>query len=206
MDSSEFRRGNLSHSAKLIIVSAPSGAGKTTLCDLLLRDFPQIQLSISATTRPKRPYEKEGVHYHFLTPEEFQKRVKAGAFVEHAVVHGNHYGTLKSTVEDTLKKDQPLLFDIDVQGAMSLKKLYPTQCLLLFILPPSLESLEQRLVGRGSDTGRSIETRLNNAYNELEWSKSFDHQIVNDQLEKAYAQMKEIVIKACRLSPKKASP
>ena len=193
----------MSLKGKLFIVSAPSGAGKTTLCDMLIQDFSDVKLSISATTRPKRPYEVDGVHYHFLTPEEFQRRIDKKDFVEWAEVHGNRYGTLKTTIDQALAKGHSLLFDIDVQGAMSLKKLFPEQCVLIFILPPSMETLQTRLEGRKGESGGAIETRLQNAYNELEWSQKFDYQIVNDQLERAYGQMKEIVKASCRPVHKK---
>ena len=107
---------------RLIIISAPSGAGKTTLCDMLIKEFPQISLSISTTTRPKRPNEQEGTHYHFVTAEEFQKKIDHGDFAEWAEVHGNRYGTSKTTIEAALKQGKNVLFDIDVQGAMNLKK------------------------------------------------------------------------------------
>lgn len=183
---------------RLLIVSAPSGAGKTTLCELLIRDYPQIRLSISTTTRPRRPYEVEGVHYFFVSPEEFQRRIDAGEFAEWAEVHGNRYGTARKSVDGFLAEGKHVLFDIDVQGAMSLQKLYAERVVLIFIHPPSMETLESRIRGRKGDSPASIERRLQNAYNELGWSRKFDYQILNDDLAKAYAQLKEIVKNECR--------
>ncbi len=182
---------------RLIIVSAPSGAGKTTLCERLIKDFPRIALSISTTTRSIRPYEKPGVHYHFVTPEQFARKIEAGEFAEWAEVHGRRYGTDRQVVESLLQSGKHVLFDIDVQGAMSLKKQYGNRTILVFIEPPSLQVLEERLRNRKGDSSQSIETRLANAYSELEWSRKFDYQIVNDDLEKAYRQLREIVEREC---------
>lgn len=184
---------------RLIILSAPSGAGKTTLCKKLLTDFPdRIRKSISTTTRPKRPDEVDGRHYHFVTVEEFEKRVTAQSFAEWAHVHENRYGTLKSNIEAGLKSGTHLLFDIDVQGAMGLKKIYGARTLLIFILPPSMEELRQRLQARAGDTPASIETRLRNAYNEVGWSGKFDYQILNQDLDRAYQELKDIIQRECR--------
>lgn len=182
---------------RLLIVSAPSGAGKTTLCERLIAEFPQVCLSISTTTRPIRHYEKEGVHYHFVTPEEFQKKVDKGDFAEWAEVHGKRYGTDRKVIDDCLKAGMNVLFDIDVQGAMNLKQQYGNRTVLIFIEPPSLQELETRLRNRKGDSSTSIETRLRNAYNELQWSRKFDYQIVNDDLERAYRQLREIVEREC---------
>jgi guanylate kinase len=192
-----FVSSKKSKQPKLIVVSAPSGAGKTTLCEMLIKEFPNIGLSISMTTRQKRPYEKDGVHYRFVEKSEFKKMIAKGLFAEYAEVHDHLYGTPKTEIESKLSKGLHVLFDIDVQGAMNLKKQYKDRVLLLFIHPPSMKALHDRLVQRKGDSGTSIETRLQNAYNELEWSKSFDYQIVNDDLNQAYQQLKEIVTKEC---------
>jgi guanylate kinase len=165
---------------------------------MLLKDFKNIALSISTTTREKRPYEKEGVHYHFVTIGEFEKKAARNEFAEWANVHGNRYGTAKSTIERYFKEGKHILFDIDVQGAMSLRKQYPNQSLLIFIRPPSMEALKERLVGRRGDSEQAIETRLKNAYDELECAKSFDYQITNDDLQTAYRQLRQIVEKECQ--------
>lgn len=183
---------------RLIVVSAPSGAGKTTLCEKLIADFPNIVLSISSTTRAKRPQEQEGVHYHYLTPTAFQEKIDAGEFAEWAEVHGKRYGTAKSTIDQNLRQGKHTLFDIDVQGAMSLRKAYGTRVLLIFIHPPSLETLEQRLIKRQGDSSASIETRLRNAYDELRWSEKFDHQILNDDLTRAYRELRGIIERECQ--------
>jgi guanylate kinase len=182
---------------RLIVISAPSGAGKTTLCEMLLKEFSSIALSISTTTRPRRPNEKEGVHYHYVTKDQFQKKIDHGDFAEWAEVHGNRYGSSKTTIEENLKKGKHVLFDIDVQGAMSLLKAYGDRVLLIFIHPPSMQELEQRLVNRKSDSAATIEKRLENAYSEVQWSEKFDYQILNDDLVKAYQSLKKIFQKEC---------
>ena len=124
---------------RLIVISAPSGAGKTTLCEMLIKEFSdQVGLSISMTTRPKRPTETDGIHYHFVTPEKFQQSVTKGELAEHAQVHGNLYGTPKSEIDKHLGAGRNVLFDIDVQGAEALKRLFPSQTVVVFIFPPSI--------------------------------------------------------------------
>ncbi len=183
---------------RLIILSAPSGAGKTTLCERLILEDPSVRLSVSTTTRAKRSYEKEGTHYHFVTPAVFFRKIKEGEFAEWAEVHGNHYGTSKKTIEAFLKQGKNVLFDIDVQGALSLSALYPKRVLLIFIHPPSMQILEERLRNRDSDSFESIETRLENAKKEISFSRQFQYQIVNDELERAYAELSKIVERECR--------
>lgn len=182
---------------RLIVISAPSGGGKTTLCRMLLEKFPTIVRSVSTTTRPKRPKEVDGVSYHFVTPTRFQEKIDAGDFAEWAEVHGNRYGISKKTIDDALAKGKHVLFDIDYQGALSLRKAYGERTLLLFILPPDMETLEKRLRERGSDPTHSIETRLQNAYNELGWSEKFDHRLVNDDLNQTFQELSRIVQKEC---------
>jgi guanylate kinase len=178
---------------KLIVISAPSGAGKTTLCQKLLADFPQLVLSISSTTRAPRGQEKHGVEYFFLTSEEFEKQIQAGRFAEWAKVHGNYYGTSKDVIEKASAEGKSVLLDIDVQGAASLRKAYPGQICCIFIAPPSLEELEQRLRSRGTDTEETIQKRLKNAQKEMSESKSFHHVIVNQDLQRAYSELRAIV-------------
>ncbi|MCB0405331.1 MAG: guanylate kinase, partial [Bdellovibrionales bacterium] len=145
---------------RLIVVSAPSGAGKTTLCKMLLKEFPAITLSISATTRPIRPNEKDGRDYLFLSTEQFERMRAAGEFAEWARVHNNLYGTPKKNIDDALSAGKHVLFDIDIQGADSLRKQYPDRVLLVFIHPPSMGELAKRLKDRSSDSSEAIETRL----------------------------------------------
>lgn len=164
---------------------------------MLLKSFSNLALSISTTTRPIRPGEKNGVHYFFVSPEEFQKKIDAGDFAEWAEVHGNRYGTSKSTIENLFQQGKNVLFAIDVHGAMNLAKLYPSRTVLIFLHPPSMEILEERLRQRKGETAASIEKRLRNAYNELEWSKKFQYQVLNDKLDRAFEDLKAILQKEC---------
>ena len=178
---------------RLIVVSAPSGAGKTTLCDRLIRDFSQLRLSISSTTRAPRGQEKHGVAYFFLTKEEFQKQIREDRFAEWAEVHGNFYGTSKDFIDSMFKQGHSVLLDIDVQGAASLRHSYPDCCSTVFIAPPSLAVLEARLRARGTETEESIRKRLINAQSEMSEMPKFDCSIVNDELDHAYSRLKSWV-------------
>lgn len=189
---------SLHNQPRLVVLAAPSGAGKTTLCEMLLKEFPKFTLSISTTTRGKRPNEEAGTHYHFVTREEFQKKIDLGDFAEWAEVHGNRYGTSKSVIDAALKQGKHLLFDIDVQGAMSLQKHYGNRVLLIFIHPPSMAILEKRLRDRKGDSPEAIEKRLQNAYNEVAWSQKFQYQLTNDDLPKTYSELKKIIEKECQ--------
>jgi guanylate kinase len=186
--------------SKLLIISAPSGAGKTTLCHRLLRDFPELVLSISSTTRAPRGQEKHAREYHFLTREKFETEIQAGRFAEWALVHGNYYGTSKDVIEETFAQGKSVLLDIDVQGAASLRKSYPEASYLVFVSPPSIEILEQRLRGRGTDSEETIQKRLKNARDELSRSPEFDRTIINDHLEKAYKELHTLTEQLLRKS------
>lgn len=177
----------------LIIVSAPSGAGKTTLCKMLLKEFSEIELSISCTTRQPRSGEKHGVDYLFLKQPEFQQIVIDNGFAEWAQVHGNFYGTSKESIENAFSRGKSLLLEIDVQGAKSLKSAYPAQCLTIFISPPSLEELERRLRDRKTESAETLQERMNNAKKEMQESSFYDHVIVNSDLNRAYQELKQIV-------------
>lgn len=172
-----------STSSKLFVVSGPSGAGKGTLVALARGRMPQLGLTVSATTRSPRPGEVDGVDYHFLSPDEFQRRVDVGEFVEWAHVHGNCYGTLVSEVEDRLSSGKSVILEIDVQGALQVKDRFP-DAVLIFIKPPSLEVLRDRLVGRGTETSDSVELRLANARHELDLADRYDEVLVNDDLDR----------------------
>lgn len=176
-----------------LVLSAPSGAGKSTLVARLRAEFPGFAYSISCTTRAPRQGEEDGVHYHFLTRETFISRRDAGYFAEWAEVHGNFYGTPKGPVEEMLCKGQDILFDIDVQGAMQLKRVFP-QALYVFILPPTREVLEQRLRGRGTDAEDVIAKRLKNALGELKEAANFDYLIINDDLEEAADELRAVYV------------
>jgi len=169
----------------IIILAAPSGSGKTTIAARLLEERPSISFSVSATTRAPRAHEKSGVHYHFLDGDEFEKRRQRGELLESEEVYpGCWYGTLKSEV-DKSSRHAPVLLDIDVMGAIRVKELYKDQCLALFIRPPSLDELKNRLSSRGTETDESLAERLGKASQELSVSDSFDFVVVNDKLEKA---------------------
>ena len=182
---------------KLIIISAPSGAGKTTLCKRLLSDLGNsVKLSISCTTRKPRGSEKNGVDYFFLTPEAFNNKRKQKEFAEWAEVHGAFYGTSRDFLETEMKNGFSILLDIDVQGAASLRDVYPEQCLTVFISPPNLEILEKRLRKRGTDTEETILKRLERAQNEMNEAPHFNKIILNDDLERAYSELKTLVYEA----------
>ena len=179
----------------LVIVSAPSGAGKTTLCARLLEDFPSIKLSISSTTRPPRGQEVHKKHYFFLTRPEFEAKIAAGGFAEWALVHNHYYGTSKETIETCFANNQNVLLDIDVQGSASLRASYPTRNLSLFISPPDLPTLEARLRGRGTDSEETILRRMKNAATEMNQAHLFDQLIVTDVFDVAYQKLFSAVSK-----------
>jgi guanylate kinase len=181
-------------SARLVILSAPSGAGKSTICRLLLERNPDFRVSISATTRAPRKTEKDGVHYFFLSEEEFFRKVKNDEFLEHEEVHGNYYGTLKSSVNALMDKGYTVLFDIDVNGALQIKKQHP-DAMLVFIRPPSLEELKRRLRNRQTDDEAEIQHRLERL--PLEYAKAalFDYDIVNDDLIATVDQIEQLIRK-----------
>ncbi len=189
----------------LIVVSAPSGAGKSTLCNKLLAETKDLVYSISCTTRKPRGQEQDGVAYHFLTDDEFVSRVENGDFLEHAIVHGNRYGTLRSTVEQALKQGKSIIMDIDVAGAAQVREIIkglPDANLIkgafvdIFITVPSIAELEARLNKRGEDTPEVIQKRLNNAKGEIARSNEYKYVVVNDDLERAYLELCKILSEA----------
>lgn len=181
----------------LYIVSAPSGAGKTSLVRALLEQDTSIRLSVSYTTRPARPGEEEGKHYHFVSREDFQQRLAHGDFLESAEVYGNYYGTSQSWVENQLQQGHDILLEIDWQGAQQVRKLMP-QATSIFILPPSLETLRQRLSNRGQDSQEIIDRRMHTAQDEVSHAPEFDYVIINDDFNTALQDLLAIA-RAARL-------
>ena len=181
----------------LIIVSGPSGSGKSTLIERLLAmgAWP-LRLSVSVTTRPKRPSEQDGVHYHFWTREQFDREVQAGGFLEWAEVHGNYYGTLKREVEPARARGDGVILDIDVNGRRQVKAQCP-DAVSIFIRTSSPEALERRLRERGTETEEAIQRRLQGAARELAQAQDYDHQVINDELDQAVADVRAIVGPLC---------
>ncbi len=177
---------------KIVVISAPSGSGKTTIAHQMLGRNLSLRFSVSATTRPMRQGEIDGEDYFFLTREEFERRVAAGEFVEWEEIYGNLYGTLQSEVDAALLLGQNLLFDVDVNGALSIKQKYP-EALLIFISAPSLEVLEQRLRARLTEDAETLSRRLERMPMELAKTKEFDHTVVNDVLARAVEEVQTIV-------------
>ena len=194
MIGSEYRRF-------VVVISGPSGAGKSSFVKALLGRYPRdLVYSVSATTRPQRAHETEGRDYFFLGREEFQRRVEAGEFIEHAEVHGELYGTLKSQTEAVLRSGRNVLLDIDVQGGRSVRRIYPDG-VFIFVLPPSLADLEERLRARGTDSEERIKLRLLNAEREIAIAREYDYAVVNDDLEDATRKVLAIIeAETCRAS------
>jgi guanylate kinase len=178
--------------ARVFVITGPSGVGKGTLIRGLMQRLAQLQLSVSATTRAPRPGERDGVDYHFLSAEEFERRVRAGEFVEHADYAGRRYGTLRGELEDRVDAGAPVVLEIEVQGARQVRRAMP-EALQVFIAPPSLDALRARLTGRGTDGDEEVQHRLEVAERELTARKEFAHVVVNDRLEDALDELTRIV-------------
>ena len=179
---------------KVIIVSAPSGAGKTTLVKHLLESFPQLEFSISATSRKPRQNEKDGIDYYFISVDEFKKKINNNEFIEWEEVYPNcYYGTLKSEIHRIWEKNKVVLFDVDVKGGINLKKIFNNNAISIFIAPPDLKTLEKRLINRGTETNESIKTRLEKASYEMNFKDKFDYIIINDNLDTAKQEIYSIV-------------
>lgn len=171
---------------KVVIISAPSGAGKTTLVKHLLEQFPQLEFSVSACSRPQRKNEINGIDYYFISVEEFQKKIKENQFIEWEEVYPNrYYGTLKTEIERIWNKNHIVLFDVDVKGGINLKKIFNDKAISIFIAPPSIEILKQRLETRGTENAENIKIRVEKAKYEMTFAKQFDYIIVNDNLNRA---------------------
>ncbi|MEE8335103.1 MAG: guanylate kinase [Candidatus Neomarinimicrobiota bacterium] len=180
----------------LIIISAPSGSGKTTVCRALQKRDPQVHFSVSFTTRAKRSNEIEGVDYYFIENDEFKIRIENNEFAEWEKIHGNfYYGTLANTLIRTIAEKKILLLELDVKGAMSIKKLYPDNTLTIFVVPPSMEELRTRLRNRGADSEERIAKRLARLIDEMDYKKYFDHSVVNLKVDDAVAEIFEILTK-----------
>jgi guanylate kinase len=178
----------------LIIISSPSGAGKTTLARCLLKEFSALRFSVSFTTRAPRVGEREGVDYHFVSPAEFAAMIERGEFAEWAEVHGNRYGTSRKVVEDALASGRDVVFDVDWQGGGELARQWPRDALRIFILPPDLAVLEDRLRRRATDAEEVIQRRLRMAIEELGHHDEYDHRIINEDREAAYAMLRAIYL------------
>jgi guanylate kinase len=176
----------------VFVITGPSGVGKGTLIRTLRERVPELELAVSATTRPPRPGETDRVDYHFLTDEEFEDRVEAGEFVEHARYSGRRYGTLRSELERRGAGGTPVLLEIEVQGARQVRQAMP-QAVQVFIAPPSEEALRARLIGRGTDSPEQVAARLGTAREELEAQGEFGHVVVNDRLEDAVAELEALI-------------
>lgn len=180
---------------KVIIFSAPSGAGKSTIVNHILGLHPELEFSISATSRAPRGQERHGIEYYFFTADEFRRMIEEDKFVEHEEVYpGSFYGTLKSEVERIWAKGHAIVFDIDVQGGVNLKRIFGDQAFSIFIQAPSVEVLRERLVGRGTDSEEAIERRVAKAASEMEFAAGkFDHVLINDDLQTAFAEAEAII-------------
>lgn len=193
-------RNERKSSALILILSAPSGAGKTTLCRKLEERNPHFYFSVSYTTRHPRPEEKDGRDYFFISREEFSKKIKKGFFAEWAEMHGALYGTSGDSLNEAIKKNQDVVLNIDVQGALQIKKKYP-EAVSIFIVSPTFDDLKARLKKRKTETKADIEKRLHHAKKEIEQSGQYDHKIVNRKLEEALGEIEEkIAIEKSKLN------
>ncbi|HED31483.1 MAG TPA: guanylate kinase [Prosthecochloris aestuarii] len=170
---------------KLIVFSAPSGTGKSTIAKRVLQLVDNLKFSVSATTRPMREAEVDGVNYHFLSRREFERKIEEGGFIEYEYFFGNYYGTLLETTRNAIDAGENLLLDLDVKGALNLKKHFPESSLLIFIRPPSMDILRQRLLQRESEDEETLNVRLERAAFELSQSSGFDREVINDDLDEA---------------------
>ncbi len=178
---------------KIIVICAPSGTGKSTLINRLKNELPSLKWSVSSTTRPRRENEVHGKDYFFISTPEFEKQIEEGNFIEWFKVHNDYKGTSKLFIDDGLRNSWTMLFDVDIQGADALKKIYGSTAQVIFIEPPSITELEKRLRERNTDTEEQIQLRIQNAKNELGRKNDYDHLILNDDIDKAYAQLKQAV-------------
>jgi len=198
MSNNDATRGSL------IIIAAPSGGGKTSLVNALLKSDPRLTLSISHTTRPARPGEKDGQHYHFIDEVEYERMVNDGEFLEHARVFDYHYGTSRNSVLSQLERGRDVILEIDWQGARQVRQSFP-DCCLIFIIPPSLGALKKRLTGRGQDSAKVIQRRMRDARAEISHWAEFDHLVVNDEFDVALEELAAIINNQRKGLPHKAN-
>ncbi len=176
-----------------IVLSAPSGTGKTTICREVVKRDKDVVYSVSVTTRPRRAGEVDGVDYFFIEEEEFLEKVKRKEFIEYAEVFGYYYGTPVSNVREAFDSSKDIIMDLDINGALNIKRLFPEDSVTIFLLPPNLKELERRLISRKRDPQRDMENRLERALKEVEFYKYYDYLIINDELEKAVSQVISII-------------
>ena len=193
----------MSDSGILFIVSAPSGAGKTSLLRKLVPADPRLQMSVSHTTRAMRPGEEDGVHYHFVTAEHFEQLVETGGFLEHARVFDNYYGTAEDAVRGQLAQGMDLVLEIDWQGARQVRKRFP-DAVSVFVAPPSIEALRERLSGRGQDSAEIVERRMADARSELSHFPEYDYLVINDDFDTALAELRAILTAERLREPRQA--
>ncbi len=183
----------ISNKGSVIVLSAPSGTGKTTVCKYLLKNMPNLAFSVSYTTRAKRPGEINGIDYFFVDTKTFLKMIKQKKFVEWACVYNNYYGTPKKELEKIINSGEDVLLDIDVQGGKNIRKFFP-QGIYIFLLPPSWSALKKRLINRGKDSISQINIRLKNAEKELHYIKYYDYLVVNDNLNQTFKIIESIIV------------
>lgn len=189
----------------LIVISGPSGAGKGTICKELIKNNNNLSLSVSATTRSPRQGEIDGINYHFLSKDEFLKRIEENDFLENAEVYGNYYGTPKSNVEEILESGKDVILEIDIQGALKVKE-NTEEGVFVFILPPSMEELKQRIIKRGSETPESLMKRFKSAYKEINFVSKYNYAVVNDEVDVAVSKLEAIILaEKCRVDRLKHS-
>ena len=180
---------------KLIIVVGPSGAGKSSFVERAVEDLPKLVDVITCTTREMREGEREGYPYHFFSKEDFRKKISEDFFVEYAQVHGNFYGTPRDQIEKTWSEGHAVIMDVDIQGAETFMKKYPNEVQTIFVMPPSIDVLRQRLIGRDGSDAKDLELRLKNGKKEMAQADKFQYQVVNDDFDEAFANFKKIIEK-----------